>query len=351
MAKKKYELFLFTVVHFLIDLSCIYFLTGMLIPRFAVREDWLLLAVYYNMLAFALPMLIGLWADCKDRNNEMAIAGCLGVALAYLLHSRVFLAVTFLGLGNGIYHIGAGRQVLLQWKEQYAPCGIFISSGALGVYLGSLWGGRHYYLPRVLLLLMLAAAFFIGIMRRKDTDMPREKSLPGGISDSCPFLPGVGALLFVVIIRSYYGMVVNYPWKQGVALGLAFALSIAAGKFMGGILADRFGVEKVAALSLGTATILVFPASASPLAGCLSIALFNMTMPLTLSRMYKALPNSPGFAFGLLMFGLFLGTLPTMVWEKNWLSSPAGLSGLCLISMAVLLWEIRQGKKEASCSG
>lgn len=77
----------------------------------------------------------------------------------------------------------------------------------------------------------------------------------------------------------------------------------------------------------------------------LSILFFNMTMPLTLSFMHRVFEDKPGFAFGILMLALFLGTLPMMIWRNMSFSSHAGLTFLCGISLLMMLAVIEIMKK------
>ena len=52
--------------------------------------------------------------------------------------------------------------------------------------------------------------------------------------------------------------------------------------------------------------------SSKMIPGLLALFLFNMTMPLTLYLLAKNMPQMPGFAFGILTFGLFIGYLPVL---------------------------------------
>ena len=144
-------------------------------------------------------------------------------------------------------------------------------------------------------------------------------------------------IFLVVIIRSYYGSVAVYSWNNSFVTGLVFTLCVALGKASGGIAADHLGIRKAMVLSLGGAGILALFAADSPVAGCLSILLFNMTMPVTLTMLAALWKELPGFAFGVLMLALFLGTLPNMVWHISWLSTTFGTFVWCMVSLGLLL--------------
>lgn len=115
------------------------------------------------------------------------------------------------------------------------------------------------------------------------------------------------ALLFAVAVRSFGGFLCDFPWKTGAAEALLLAAACAGGKAAGGFLADRFGIRVVALVSIplsGLLTVLFSGSMALSLAGQF---LLNLTMPLTLHLLYAALPEAPGFSFGLAASMLAVG--------------------------------------------
>lgn len=116
--------------------------------------------------------------------------------------------------------------------------------------------------------------------------------------------------ILVVILRSYVGMAVAFPWKTGFRAGLLAVLMVVGGKAAGGFASARYGMRMTTTVSLGLAGI-CYLCSAAMLPGLAALFLFNMTMPITLYWLARSMPRMPGFAFGLLTFALFLGFLPT----------------------------------------
>ena len=116
--------------------------------------------------------------------------------------------------------------------------------------------------------------------------------------------------ILVVILRSYVGMAVAFPWKTGFRAGLLAVLLVVGGKAAGGFASARYGMRMTTTVSLGLAGI-CYLCSAAMLPGLAALFLFNMTMPITLYWLVRSMPRMPGFAFGLLTFALFLGFLPT----------------------------------------
>ena len=401
--KEKITLTLTSVIHFLVDLTCIYYMNGVLFPLAVTSHMFLMWAVYYNFCAFALPALVGYLADrfLPDRGGMrelsghvrhhakssgsfrllLAAAGCLLVGIGWFFFRIPVLMITLIGVGNGMFHVGAGMEVLHDSDSRFAPPGMFIATGAVGVFLGTTWGRQ--FLPLwntfIIIMFMCAAVLILWSFLMKfiqEQDDPQEindfqSTAPQGNLQGNEHRPAEAAssqhmassnrsvrrksmkisavccllLFFVVFIRSYYGGLTNYTWKTGFTLGLVFTLCVAGGKFCGGILADKIGIRKAVILSLGAAGLTALLSFKNPIAGCTSIFFFNMTMPLTLSLLVDLMPRYSGFAFGLLMLALFLGTLPGMLLGLTSFATPTGLLFLCLLSMAILLIELYIVKK------
>lgn len=183
---------------------------------------------------------------------------------------------------------------------------------------------------------------------------PQSESVPE-VNDASH--PHSGALrlavccLLVVILRSYIGMTVTFPWKTGILAGVLSVLAVAGGKALGGLLGAWRGAFRTAAVSLTLAAFCFLFSSALPV-GIAALLLFNMTMPITLYWAVCAFPKQPGFAFGFLTFALFLGFLPVYFgWETGLAGNIMGCMGsvLSLLLLAAGLGARRwneEGQKE-----
>lgn len=353
----KLRLSIYTCMHFLVDLTCIYRLYAIVMPGSGGLENWILLVVLYNFLAFALPGLVGLIADYLDSSDSLAALGCLLVSIPAWFSLPVTLIVVLQGLGNGAFHIGVGRRVLKDSNGNYAPSGIFISSGALGVFFGTVWRKEvHLVLTHGLAAILLLCALTLLLFWKMQTNGKTSAPVSPGsetsnlssvqMKNSTRFLSfPILMILLVVILRSFYGTAVSYDWKNTFARSLIFALCIVAGKALGGIAADLMGVRIASILSVGGAAVTVLFSENSMFMGCLSILLFNMTMPLTLSLLAAWWKDYPGFAFGMLMVALFLGTVPDIIGNDIDLSAQ-GLCFISLLSLLGLLLVVSRGQKE-----
>ena len=375
----------YSVLHMLVDGVCALAMFG----RFLSWEDGHLYVLIYNFCAFALQMPIGALLDLlcmrtqKAAGEPDAVAGSsenmtrvsLVVAVAGVL-CTITGAVTHpavLGLGNALFHIGGGVGTIYEDKEKQwkgRGLGVFVAPGALGLYLGTLlakneavtawlWGAG------ILMALLCAGMLYrqicdgrqrFGIMRyggRQERDFTGEGNVAGqdgkritnsvvqtevGIGQELGIvgrqLPIQGTVwlvvccFVVVVLRSYIGIAVAFPWKTTLAAGLLSVVAIVGGKMAGGFCGARYGYLRTAVISLLAAAVCYLFSTVLPM-GIAALFLFNMTMPITLYLLICGFPQMPGFAFGCLTFALFLGFLP------EYFALPPLMSGAAFGGMAL----------------
>lgn len=288
----------YAAAHFAVDFCC-----GLLLFRFfPARSDWVLALLLYNFCAFALQLPFGILADRLNRNHWVAAVGMLLAAAAFCFFRRMPVAVVMAGCGNALFHIGGGIEALNYSVHKAFRLGIFVAPGAMGLFLGIRLGKTELlYWPAPLLL--AAAAGFLLIAGRKAT-FNSPPALPR-------LRPGLWALFGVVVLRSYLGFCMRFPWNDGFYSALAVAAVTVLGKVAGGFLLDRIGYLPAAFFSLlAAACCLLRPDW--PVLGLLGLFFFQMTMPVTLWAAARCCPGAKGFSFGLLTFALFLGFLPVL---------------------------------------
>ena len=318
--------------HFLVDLSSALLVVGRICPA---GDAWTVMLLY-NFCAFALQLPLGLLADRLDRNRQVAASGCLLALGAWLLPPGLAAAVTA-GVGNALFHVGGGLDTLNGSRAKCGALGVFVSPGALGLFLGGLWSARWASLAPAVCVALAVAALCIMRWCVGPSNAPTERPDSGGGESSA-----LTGLLAVVVLRSWAGLLFQFPWKP--QLGAALTLAVVLGKVCGGLLADRFGPGRTAAVSLALAA-LCLGLSDAPALGLASVFLFNMTMPLTLWAAARLLPGTKGFAFGLLTFGLFLGFLPGHLDLMPVRPGPALYAAAALGSLPPLLWGLRAAQK------
>lgn len=333
-----------SAAHLLVDMGCALMLTGVLGKRLSAAElaEAVLL---YDMLAFVLQLPFGFFLDMADRNvcGAVCAAGCFLVAAADFITlffgdgASVWLVLFlagFAGLGNACFHIGAGTDVLRIAGEEASLLGGFVSTGALGLYLGSR-AGRYGEVLLALagaLLLLLSALLFI--LWKERTFRIRQKSVSFSLSLGSA-LAAAGLFTLVIMYRSYLGFMMKYSWRSGFLIGLFSTVCVMAGKITGGIAGDLFGWGKTVGISLGLSAVLALFSEDSAICGILALFLFNMTMPITMTGLALAMPEFKGSAFGINTTALFIG----FIWAYYAKEAVTGrqMSLQILVSLAIFL--------------
>ncbi len=335
---------LWTAAHFLVDLGCALMLSafyGDRLSAFRLAEA----VVVYDMVAFVLQLPFGLFLDLSDTNVNGAICA-LGAAMAAIADFAAFFAggavpggfitamAVFAGLGNACFHVGAGTDVLRISGERAALPGIFVSAGAMGLFLGSRAAGlTHMLLALTGAALLLAAAAIFACWTRttcRIRPVPVSVKLPFG---SAAFAAALFTL--VIVYRSYLGFMMKYSWKAGFLLGFLAAAAAVLGKAAGGIIGDAAGWGKTMAVSLAACALLAVFSEKSAPCGIAALFLFNMTMPITMTGLACLMPDFRGAAFGINTAALFAG----FVWSLLDSSGAGGkmMSLQILLSLGILL--------------
>lgn len=303
------------LMHFFVDLICAW----AMFSRFRFDADGYFQVLVYNFCAFALQMPLGALLDVarsrstgKLREVLAPVWTCAGICLTVL---GVFTRPWILGTGNALFHVGGGMDVLLEDRSRRhrgKSLGVFVAPGALGLYLGTVLGSSGEP-GGVSWAALSAAVLFILMLRvRHSGETGQEAAAGPETAGTEPLLPVLCCFL-AVILRSWTGFQTGFAWKQQPLLAWAGVFAVALGKMAGGFLSARFGMKRTLGMSLLLAAA-GFLAGEDPALGLGALFVFNMSMPVTLYLVAEVLPELPGFSFGLLTFGLFIGFLP-VYWQ------------------------------------
>ena len=346
LPKKEVTTFAYALCHFVVDFACV---SSMLCAVSRVlgesgqgsMEVVALSILLYDIVAFTLQLPIGIALDQLDKNSYAALLSYVLVGAGVILSlvpiaPLEWLAILLLAIGNALFHSAGGLSVLNISQKHAGPSGIFIATGAIGVFLGtqSAQMGRLQIAFSLLVLLFLCALITLVVQKvnkkywnvhNVSYDIPRLSSNT---------LLAIALLSLVVALRSYVGMVMAFPWKSEMLLLVLSILGVFAGKALGGMVADRIGFRTTAIFSLIAAATLFVPSWEMPPMGFLAVFFFNFTMSITLASLANILPNAKGTAFGLASFSLAVGALPALVGFR--IEHPAMLSGISLVSALAL---------------
>ncbi len=290
----------------------------------------------YNLLAFGLQPVYGFIIDKWNLARYAVIAGCLCVGAGLLLVGQPLLANTLGPLGNALYHIGAGVIVWRMYPGKAWPLGVLIGPGAIGITMSNKLAAQYssYTGP------VLTSLLFIGVMVALWPHIKDYLSRKYTRQPSSAALWIIVLLLLSTSIRSYGGMSMDFPWKTVAPWGLLLMFAAALGKMAGGFAADHIGRIRASAIALILAAPLVAWGKAGPGFGISGAFLFQITMGVSLLALFEQMPDNPGFAFGMLCFGLWTGVFAKQVLALSLPPSPWWQMGLIITSCAALVWAL-----------
>lgn len=346
LPKKEVTTFAFALCHFVVDFACV---STMLCAVNRVLgesgQDSLefvaLSILLYDIVAFTLQLPVGIVLDKLDKNSYAALLSYALVGAGVLISLfpvalLEWLAVLLLAVGNALFHSAGGLIVLNISQKHAGPSGIFIATGAIGVFLGTQSAQmERLQIAFSLLVLLFLCALITLVVQKVNKKYWNVHNVAFDIPKfSSNTLLAIALLTLVVALRSYAGMVMAFPWKSQMLLLVLSILGVFAGKALGGMVADRIGFRTTAIFSLIAAATLFAPSWEVPVMGLLGVFFFNFTMSITLASLANILPNAKGTAFGLASFSLAVGALPALLGFR--VEHPVMLSVISLVSAFAL---------------
>lgn len=323
--------------HLIVDAASLAILTNTAAPGALGWDDTCRMFLLYDGLAFALQLPLGLLSDRFRACGLLAAGGLAATAVAILIAPHQQLAVIVVGVGNALFHVGAGAIVLRNCGGRATTPGIFVAPGALGLFLGARLGQAG--LPHSILLGLFVALVALAALKISRISQPRQPALHArrGGARFAPLALCVILLTLSVAVRSMTGGMLR-EWWAGPASGMALILVTAAvaGKMFGGILADWLGGRMLCAVALMVLAALIVPAASHAALAAIGMVLIQLTMAVTLTAVYVAMPSHPGTAFALASLALVIGD-PWVVGyvldftPPPWLLAPAALASAAMI--------------------
>jgi MFS transporter, FSR family, fosmidomycin resistance protein len=340
LTKDDITVWCYSLAHGLVDFASTLVVYNAAIVHGLAPTKAVALIIMYDLLAFAVQPLVGFVIDYTKGARIAMLAGImLTLTGVVCMRANALTGIAVVGIGNALFHLGTGAQILGRYPNTASTTGIFVGPGALGLSIG-FWFGSCGFFPLWSLAIGLTAAC-IGL-----ASLPALKPIPAPTKrtsyqvKSRPIV--LLLLLAAIVIRGFVGRTgfADLPSDAFVIIGLGAAACI--GKMAGGRMADRFGWGHTAITVLVLASIgIVFVRNNIGVAFATMI-LFQMTMPITLVATSAALPGKPAFAFGLSCLALVCGTLPAFYTPQGLIQLPITLamiwgSGGCII---MALWLI-----------
>lgn len=332
---------IYSVIHFVVDLACAVLVSNLVTQKMGAGTNLFIAILIYNFFAFAMQLPIGIIADKINKNAICSAIGCVLVAIGFGFTNFGIIACLIAGIGNAMFHVGGGIDVLNISDKKATLSGIFVSTGAMGIFLGgksASIGFDKYYL--IILILLISSLSLFWLYKKIKDNVKNEKVITPQLNIT--EIIAITCLIITVIIRGYVGLILAFEWKSSFILALLSIFAVVFGKMLGGIIGDRIGFMKISLISLIISAILFIFAFNNSILGILAILFFNMTMPITLTALSNILFNNKGMAFGLLTVALFIGSIPVFFGYKDAVFSQVGLCITSLVSAVALYVGIKK---------
>jgi MFS transporter, FSR family, fosmidomycin resistance protein len=314
-------LLLYSTLHALVDASSAYVIYSLYTKHLVVLNSIFALVVLYNLLAFGLQPLLGILSDYVKKYKLFSCIGLFLVIISLsILTIAPILSVWMVGIGNAIFHIGGGSYSLKYFRNKYTSTGIFVGPGAVGLGIGILLGKSNYPVVFFLIPILLV---FLGILS-KTTERLVELNIEIRKTKLNNWELIFLLLMISAVIRSAIGLGLSFSWKTHLPLLIVAIFTTAAGKMIGGVLAQRYGWKRVMISSLSISALFLAFYKDNPILALMGIGFFQITMPITLVGVYNIFPTRPGFSFGLVCLALLFGAIPTfngwnIIFENIWI--------------------------------
>lgn len=336
--------FIYSIVHFIVDLACAVVIANLITPKIDGKISIFIAIFIYNFFAFAMQLPIGVIADKINKNSLCSAIGCLLVMISFAFINIGTFACLIAGVGNAMFHVGGGIDILNISDRKATLPGIFVSTGAMGIFLGGRMrqiGFLQYYI--IVLILIFSAVVLVWLYYQIKEKVTNEVIIIPKIEWTKMIV--IICLIITVCIRGYVGLILAFEWKSDFILALISIFAVVFGKILGGVIGDRIGFIKISLISLVISAICFIFAFNNSILGIIAILFFNMTMPITLTALSNMLPNNKGIAFGLTTVALFIGAVPVFLGYTNTFFCELGLFTITIISASILYIGLKEYNK------
>lgn len=294
---RKISLVIYTLLHLLIDGICAYTIVNNLYIK--NYNSAIIIFFLYNILAFCTQPILGMIVD-KFKKKEIIYESLCAISIIFVLIGSSIVgnwlvSTMLLGLGNSLFHIVGGKETSNRSHNKLLPLGIFVSLGALGLFIGTnIDNILVLQIFRSLSLICVAIMFLLPnkYKFKENTEIIIEKR-------SHKFILLI-PLVLAVVLRGFVGEILIKDMLVSFTDSLILVICVCLGKILGGLFVDNFGVKKTAVVTMAVFTVVCCCFPHNKMALYIGVLCFNMSMPITLYRFTKIFPKYEGFAFGFL---------------------------------------------------
>ena len=303
--------------HFATEVLCFFSLYNVFINEEIASIIFLL----FDALAFTPQVIIGRFSEKHKKFRPGLIGGILLIIGTLLIffskgftNKTMFWVISLIGLfiltiGNSNVHISGALETLKASNGKLSESAIFVSGGSFGIIVGKILA-NHPKLLFIGIIFMIIAIILMHLTKKEDNDFSLNPCKHDIASNKAPWVI-ILILVGVIIVRSYIGYGLPTAWNKTILQTICLYVTMGIGKMLGGILSDIFGARIVGVASCLLAIPFLLLGNNIMFLSLIGVALFSMTMAVTLGGIVSVSKENPGVSFGYTTLALFIGTVPT----------------------------------------
>lgn len=317
--KNKTIIIILSLIHLFCDLICGFKIVGILGNNYIEQSVYIFLL--YNMIAFCLQPIAGLVVDKYHNEKEMLVFSFILILFGALINNLTIFCV-LLGIGNQIFHVAGGKICTNISTNKASHLGLFVCLGTIGIMIGSNFYQYNLIYTISILIYLILLILVLPLIENKEIVLEQTPNQNKKIIWLF--------LIIIVFIRSFVGKIIHYDFTINLTIIVILAIACATGKFIGGILRDKFGSFKVIFITMILAGVILIFFDNVIFLMIIGTMLINISMPITLYELNKINKSHEGLNFGILAAVLFPGVALGLIYEYKQISYII-LITICLI--------------------
>jgi len=134
MMSKKVIVGIYSLIHCIVDFSCATLIIGILSTNVKNTEILPIGIFFYNLFAFGFQLPFGVLADKLNKNAIVSIIGCFSIIIAYCIKDFCIISCIVAGVGNALFHVGGGIDILKLSNKKATLPGIFVATRSIRTF-------------------------------------------------------------------------------------------------------------------------------------------------------------------------------------------------------------------------
>ena len=136
---RKISLVIYTILHLLTDGICAHAVVNYLYANNS--NSTIIIFFLYNFIALCTQPILGLIVDKFQKKEiiyeSLAAISIILVIIGSFLTNNWIISTMMMGFGNGLLYVVGGKETVHRSNNKLLPLSLYVSFGAMGVFLGT----------------------------------------------------------------------------------------------------------------------------------------------------------------------------------------------------------------------